>query len=56
MQVNRFEMEPKGPAERRTEPRPEDRPAPTLRASDSGDGEDQRRDETIEEPGYGHGV
>jgi len=29
---------------------------PEMRASPGGDDDDQRRDETIEEPGYGHGV
>ena len=56
MQVNRFEMDPKGPADPRSEPPPDDGPAATLRASKHGDDQDQRPDETVEEPGYGHGV
>jgi hypothetical protein len=52
MHVDRFEMETGKPAEPRTEPQKEDA-APKLQAAPR---QEERRDDTPEEPGYGHGV
>jgi hypothetical protein len=55
MQASRFEMEAERPAGQPQEQRTDPEARASLRAP--GDGDDEsRRDETIEEPGYGHGV
>ena len=52
MQVRPFELEP----EPRTDPPEETAARPAMRATREGEGEEPRDDETIDEPGYGHGV
>jgi hypothetical protein len=54
MEPSRFEVDSGRPAERKAEP-PRDQPGAAMRAPRAGE-DDQRRDETPEEPGYGHGV
>jgi hypothetical protein len=56
MEPSRFEVEAEPPDEGRREPRKDPAPRAAVQASADGEGEDQQRDETIEEPGYGHGV
>ena len=56
MQVSRFEIEAGHPADERKEPRHDAEPRATMQASGDAEDEDQRGDETPEEPGYGHGV
>jgi hypothetical protein len=56
MEPRRFEIEAERPAEPPTEQGKDPAPHATVQASADGESEDQRRDETIEEPGYGHGV
>jgi len=57
MNVSPFEPEvPAGSADRAAG-RPGDGDAPAdMRASQDGKDEDQRREEPVDEPGYGHGV
>lgn len=52
MQVSPFVFEP----DRSPEPADEPGASPIVRASPTSDDDDQQRDESIEEPGYGHGV
>jgi len=57
MRVSPFEPEvPARPAEGQAGPLSEEEGRAEVRASPTTDDEDQRRDETIDEPGYGHGV
>ena len=56
MQVRRFEFEQERRTERRAEPSEEAYARPAMRAAPERDGDDPRDDETIDEPGYGHGV
>ncbi len=56
MQVSRFEMEPGRPADERKAPQHDAEPLAALPASGDAKDEDTQRAETIEEPGYGHGV
>jgi hypothetical protein len=44
------------PRDGRAEPRRDAEPTPEMRASPRDDDDDQRAGETIDEPGYGHGV
>jgi hypothetical protein len=55
MEVSRFELDAKPAADQRQEPR-RDEARTTMRAASETDEGDQRRDEPLEEPGYGHGV
>lgn len=56
MQVRRFEFEGAQAAEKPQEPRADgDGPAP-MRASPPREDDERRNEDTLEEPGYGHGV
>ena len=56
MQVRRFEFEPDRPATETHAPPPDVEAPASVRAAAVGDDLDQRSEEPIEEPGYGHGV
>lgn len=56
MQVRRFEFEVGHPAEAPPGQPPEADPREAMRAAPSGEDDDRGTDESIEEPGYGHGV
>ena len=58
MKVSSFEMDA-GRAERPVQPYKDPSPQPAVTAVTTvrqDDADEQRRDETVEEPGYGHGV
>ena len=55
MKVSPFEMDA-GPAERPVQPYNDPSPRPAVTVARRDDDKEERRDETIEEPGYGHGV
>ena len=55
MKVSPFEMDA-GPAERPVQPSNDPSPRPAVTVARRDDEDEQRRGETIEEPGYGHGV
>ena len=55
MKVSPFEMDA-GRAERPVQPHKDPNPRPVVTAVRQDDNDEQRRDETVEEPGYGHGV
>ncbi len=58
MPVSPFEgdVDPRPSGDRRHEERDEAAVRPEMRASPADDSKDTRAEETIEEPGYGHGV
>jgi hypothetical protein len=55
MKVSPFDMDA-GPAERPVQPSNDPSPRPAVTVARRDDEDEQRRGETIEEPGYGHGV
>ena len=55
MKVSPFEMDAGG-AEPPVQPYPDPNARTAVTAARHDDDEEPRRDETIEEPGYGHGV
>lgn len=56
MQSSPFESEADRPGDRRQTQRQDADSRLTLQPPAAGEDDGQRRDETIEEPGYGHGV
>jgi hypothetical protein len=56
MQTRPFELETDPPGAAPPEPGPAGHAPAAVRASRDGDDPEQRRDETLDEPGYGHGV
>ena len=55
MKVSPFEMDAGG-AKPPVQPYEDPNPRATVTAAPQDDEDEQRRDETVEEPGYGHGV
>ena len=56
MQVRRFELEMERPGGSPSGSRPEPASREVVRAAPEPEPDDQRIRDTIEEPGYGHGV
>jgi hypothetical protein len=56
MKVNRFTLDAAPPPGHRPPPARREPDPQALRASPESGEENQRQEETLEEPGYGHGV